>query len=515
MKKLQKVFRAATVAVAVLALSCATATAEHLTILTTNDTHSCIEPNQDNLGGLLRRKVIMDSVRAADRNVLAVDAGDIVQGTVYFSMFRGDVEYAALDSLGYDICIMGNHEFDNGMADIAKYYKRLPAVKLSSNYDVADTPLNGVFQPYVIKHCGGKSIAFIGINLVPKGMIADKNTEGLIYHNGTGVALRLSQYLKEAGLADYVVMVSHIGHTGRKGSLSDTEIVRQSRHIDLVIGGHSHTLVDPSNNNPRDPHLVANAEGRLIPICQDGGQGEHIGKIDFDTETGQATFSLITVDAAYDKRAAEPRYAAMRAWLEPYTSQVYKKMHTRIATSAQAMEKTDPSLGNWVCDAVVAIGKQMYGPEVEFALMNRGGIRQPMPQGNVTEGDIEAMLPFDNRLVVIKILGSDLMRVIRSLAARGGDAVSKAVDVEFAADGTVTSAKINGKKIRDLKYYTLITIDYLANGGSRMGDLKRGQVLMQDTEPYGKHVIEYVKRQDAQGQQIVADNTRRMRQSDR
>ena len=109
---------------------CITAQAQHLTILSSNDTHSAIMPNQDGRGGLMRTRVVMDSVRRADANVLAVHAGDAVQGTVFFSMFRGDVEYAALDSLGYDIIIMGNHEFDNGIGDIAKYYGNMRADKI-------------------------------------------------------------------------------------------------------------------------------------------------------------------------------------------------------------------------------------------------------------------------------------------------------------------------------------------------------------------------------------------------
>ena len=204
----------------------------------------------------------------------------------------------------------------------------------------------------------------------------------------------------------------------------------------------------------------------------------------------------------------------MNAWLAPYAEKVDKKMNTQIATSTMAMGNRSSALGNWVCDAVVEIGKQLYGPEVQFALMNRGGIRQPMPEGKVTEGDIESMLPFDNRLEVIKIKGEYLMMVFEKLAARGGDAVSSAVDVTFNRNGEIVSAKINGKKVNANKYYTLITIDYLANGGSRMGDLKKGDVLFVDTVPYGTHVIEYVKQLTEKGKKIESNDKSRMRYVD-
>ncbi len=485
-----------------------TADAEHLTILTANDTHSAVMPNKSGKGGIMRWKVVMDSVRHADKNVLAVHAGDGVQGTVFFSLFRGDVEYSALDSLGFDICIPGNHEFDNGVNELAAHLRHVKAAKLSANYDASGTALDGVFQPYVIKHVAGKRIAFMGINLNPKGMIADKSFAGIRYVDAEKVALQLSDYLKQSGIADYVVMVSHIGHTGRPGSLCDVEIVKKSHNIDLVIGGHSHTLVDPSNSHPRSPHLVKNADGRAIAICQNGSQGEVMGKIDFDTETGKAVFSHISIDSRLDSGVAQ--YADMNDWLAPYAEQVNKKMNTRIATSECEMTNKDQRLGNWVCDAVVEVGRQLYGEDVQFSLMNRGGIRQNMPKGDVTEGDIESMLPFDNRLVVIDIKGEYLLRVFEALGGRGGDAASSAVKVVYHRDGTLRSAKINGKKVNPNEHYILITIDYLANGGSRMGDLKYGKILYQDSEPYGKHVLEYVKQLDAQGKTLKASNEKRM-----
>ena len=96
------------------------ASAEKLVILHTNDTHSMIDPDDvDNLGGVLRRKVIIDSVRKAEKNVLLVDAGDFVQGTLYFNLYRGAVEQKLMNELGYDIRILGNHEFDNGINELA------------------------------------------------------------------------------------------------------------------------------------------------------------------------------------------------------------------------------------------------------------------------------------------------------------------------------------------------------------------------------------------------------------
>ena len=153
--------------------------AENLVILTTNDTHSNIDFDNNGRGGILPRKTIIDSVRKAEKNVILVDAGDMVQGTLYFKYFKGDVEYPIFNMMDYDIRILGNHEFDNGLEELAKYWKDVKATRLSANYDFSMTPARGLFKPYVIKKVGKKKIGFFGINVDPESLISKENYEGM------------------------------------------------------------------------------------------------------------------------------------------------------------------------------------------------------------------------------------------------------------------------------------------------------------------------------------------------
>ncbi len=106
-------------------LACGSAAiARDLVILHTNDTHSQIEPDASGAGGILQRKAVIDSVRKAERDAIVVDAGDAVQGSLYFKLFRGEVDYPLMDMIGYDIRILGNHEFDNGIEELAPYIKK-------------------------------------------------------------------------------------------------------------------------------------------------------------------------------------------------------------------------------------------------------------------------------------------------------------------------------------------------------------------------------------------------------
>ena len=489
-----------------LALTCGytSAEAKRLTILSANDTHSMIRPDADGRGGAVRQKAIVDSVRHADENVVAVHAGDAVQGTVYFSTFKGEVEYAMLDSVGFDVCILGNHEFDNRIDDVAKYYGHLKAAKISANYDFEDTPCRGLFTPYVIKQFDGKRVAFMGINLNPKGMIAEKNIGNMIFVDAVKVALNLSEYLKTSGLADYVVMVSHIGYTSNEGEESDVVIAKASRYIDLIIGGHSHTLIDP---NDKAQHLVKNADGRLIPICQAGKYGKNMCKMVLDLDNGNVDYSIIPVDASCDAWAS--RYTALNDWLKPYDDEVYRVMHSRIASSARAMSNAELSyLPNFITDAVCDIIAERWG-KVDFSMMNRGGIRQPLPEGDIAEGMITSMLPFDNKLVVMKIKGSDLLEAFKVMTYRDGDAVSRGLDIKFKGHDIVW-AKLNGKSIKPDKYYTMVTVDYLANGGDYMDPLKRGEVLFTDSVSYGGLVLQYVKDLDKKGKKVDAEGRVRM-----
>ena len=162
--------------------------AEHLMIIAVNDTHSQVDPASDGNGGVARRRAIYDQLRADNPNTVLIHAGDAVQGTLFFSLYRGEVEYALMDSLGYDAIILGNHEFDNGMEELAEHYRNVDAVKISTNYDFSATPLDGLFQPYWVKAVGDKRVAFFGINVNPTGLIADMNCQQLRYHNAPDVA---------------------------------------------------------------------------------------------------------------------------------------------------------------------------------------------------------------------------------------------------------------------------------------------------------------------------------------
>ena len=495
-----------TIALMATACLCPVAEAQKVVILATNDTHSQIDPASDGLGGVLRRRAAIDQVRRDNKNVLVLDAGDDVQGTLYFSLYKGAVEYACLDSIGFDMTTMGNHEFDNGMASLAKNYAKMRTPKVSTNYDASATPLAGLLQPYIIKAVGDKRVGIFAVNVNPKGLIADNNWTGLVCHNAFDVADATAKYLKEVQKVDFVTMVSHLGYDNPDPSEPcDSVLLTRSHYIDLVVSAHTHTMIKPGS----PMNKVRNADGRMITIGQNGKSGKYIGRYDVDLATGNVDYSQIKLDSSLDAAAAQ--YTAMKAWLAQFSLGVDSLMNTPVATSARAMRGDSPAFQNWISDATMEILRDLSGQKIDFAIMNKGGIRQDMPKGDVSEGLINSIFPFNNRFMVIDVTGQQLLDALKVMTRRGGDAISKELKVVYKGN-SIVSAKVNGKNVTPKATYTMATIDYLANGGDYMTSLKSAKRLWVDDKPYSVHVLNYVKGLTAKGKKIDATDEVRMMQ---
>lgn len=485
----------------------ANASAEHLVILTLNDTHSRVDPDFDGKGGMLRQKVLFDSVLCAEKNVLRVHAGDAVQGSLYFSEFHGDVEYEMHNKMNFDIIIAGNHEYDNGMEQLAHYYKQVKAVKLCSNYDFTGTVLEGVFKPYYIKEFGNKKVGFIAANLNPYGMIAETNCKGIKFSDIIETSNKTAAMLKQEMGVDFVVLVSHIGYDmSGDGGTGDIDVVKNSTDIDLVIGGHTHTLIDPSKSSS-PAWLVPNKEGRMIPITQTGNWGKKVGLIDIDLDTKKVDYRLLSVDKRYDSRV---NYPEIENFLAPYKHKVDSLMNKEVAVSAKEMRRGLGALSNWVSDAARDITAELSGMKVDCSIMNKGGIRCDMPKGSVSEGLINSMFPFDNRLLVLELTGKQILRSLEIMAGRGGDATSSDLVVEFTKDKKIKSAKIKGKNIKPNKKYKVVTLDYLANGGDYMEPFKEGKLLYTDNVKVAVRYLAFIEKLKSQGKHIDASDTLRM-----
>lgn len=255
---------------------------KHLTILHTNDTHSCVMPLSVHLadtlqagrGGFLRRIAMLKEERRKDPGLLLFDSGDFCQGSPYYTLFKGDVESGLMNMMHYDAGTIGNHEFDFGLENMARVFKRLNFPIVCANYRFHEYGLDKIVKPYVILKRNGLKIGVFGLSPRLDGLVDHKNYRSTEYLDPVKTAQEMADLLKTKH-CDLVVCISHLGWE-EKG-MGDQEVISRTRGIDLVLGGHSHTYF-------RQLRYVDNLDGKPVADDQNGKSGIYIGKMKITLE---------------------------------------------------------------------------------------------------------------------------------------------------------------------------------------------------------------------------------------
>lgn len=248
-----------------------------IVILGTNDTHSRIEPIPENdrnyggMGGVVAREAFIDGIRKQNQNVLLFDAGDFVQGTPYFNLFHGRVEAQAMNLMKYDAGTLGNHEFDYGLDTLKMIVKKLNFPILNCNYDFSETVLKDDIKPYVILKRFGLKIGVLGVGVDPEGLIQKNKYEGMLFKPAISSVNFYAKILKDSKKCDLVVCLSHLGYS------DDIKLAEQSKNVDIIIGGHSHTYMEK-------PDMRTNLDGKEVLIFQTGKSGAYVNKIEVELD---------------------------------------------------------------------------------------------------------------------------------------------------------------------------------------------------------------------------------------
>ncbi len=254
----------------------------HITILHTNDTHSHIDPfgpnhnRNPNKGGIARRAALIQKIRQENPNTLLLDAGDIFQGTPYFNYYGGELEFRLMSKLQYDVATIGNHDFDNGIEGL---YKQLPHAKfdfVSANYDFKNTVLDTIIKPYKIIIKEGIKIGIFGLGIKLEGLVNKKDYKETKYLDPIHITQDITKELKQEQGCDLVICLSHLGYNYRRNpeTISDLNLAKATKDIDLIIGGHTHTFL------PK-PTIVKNVADTNMLVNQVGCYGLYLGRIDF------------------------------------------------------------------------------------------------------------------------------------------------------------------------------------------------------------------------------------------
>ena len=254
-----------------------------LTILHTNDTHSCIEPLKKNLpdtqladrGGYIRRIAMLKEERKKDPNLLLFDCGDFSQGSSYYTLFKGEVEIGLMNQMGYDAGTIGNHEFDFGLDNMVRLFKMANFPIVCSNYDFADTELAKVVKPYIVLKRKGVKIGVFALSPELEGLVSTKNFGPLKYLNPSETAQKMVDILKNEKKCDMVICLSHLGW--EISTFPCNKVISETTGIDLVLDGHTHTYFEKLK-------YVKDKAGHTVPVNQNGKHGAFIGKMQLKLE---------------------------------------------------------------------------------------------------------------------------------------------------------------------------------------------------------------------------------------
>lgn len=385
-----------------------------LTIFHTNDMHSHVEPVRTRgreLGGFARISTLLKSMRVGEGHQITLDAGDIFQGSAFYELYKGEVEVELLNKLGYDIATIGNHEFDDGPVNLARQLKRARYQVISCNLNTSSFPeLSACYTASAVREFGGQKVGFVGA-ITPDLEEICNRLDGVTVkrENGDWVPpVRAEVERLQAQGIDKIVLLTHCGVN------FDRELAAGVPAIDVIIGGHSHTRLDK-------PITVSHPDGQHTLIVQADCYSRCVGRfeVEFDSQgrvdIPKSHYQLLDVT---DQLALDPEVVA-------YLEEMAKPLAaSRAPLGCEAVGHFeddfsdlfwDSKLGNVITDAFVE-GAREHGASI--ALHNRGGIRSRIEEGPLNRGQLEAVLPFDNKLVITEVSGTQLKKVLEhSLAS--------------------------------------------------------------------------------------------------
>ncbi len=433
----------------------------HLTILHTNDTHGHLLPfdmpetfdpgselsrlpARRNIGGAARRATLIKQYRKKlGSHLLVIDAGDICDGTPFSTEYHGDADAAAMNAIGYDLACPGNHEFNNPLEQARNLKSTMKFPVICANVR-AKNQGKPIYIPYTVKEVDGVKIAFLGL-LTYSARTYPAASNDLIMEKPIDVARRIVPELRKQ--ANLVVAVTHIGLE------EDEQMAREVPGIDVIVGGHSHTMLSkPVCVIPQSAGTVTDAKGTVI--VQDYQYGCTLGKLDLTIHRSENnTWSVakydgrllgITSSIPEDKETA----AVVDRFWQPISAK-YAEVLTR-ATGDFTKKGRDSAEYHLVADAI----RSEIG--VEFDLENGGGVRAYLTRGPVTMGDLANLDPFINTIVTFEITGKLLKRILLERHPHVSG-IRYAVD-----DDKLVEASVNGKPIEDDRTYKGSTNSYFA-----------------------------------------------------
>lgn len=493
-------------------------TSKDIVILYDNDVH-CAVDGYSNMAALKKEAL------GQTKNVATVSCGDFIQGGVLGTLSKGDAIIDIMNEVGYDVVTLGNHEFDYTIPQLKKLVKKFKGKTVSCNFRTVSKN-KPVFKGYTTKKFGKTKIAFVGVT-TPEAFTKStpvyfQNKDGkFIYslcQDSTGKKLydrvQKNVDLARKNGADYVIAVTHLGMEGTTEMWNAEEVVKNTKGIDVLLDGHSHEVYASE--------IIKNKAGKDVIVSQSGSKFANIGKVVIKAD-GTISSSLVNVKE-YGKtdETTTGVIAALNAMFEEVLNQVIGKNEQLLtvngADGKRAIRKAETNLGDFCADAY----REVLGADI--ALINGGGIRADLPEGDITRKSLITVFPFGNMGCTIKATGQQILDALEMGARKcpeenGGflqvSGMKYTIDTSIASNVKLDEeglfVSVEGEyRVKDVMIYNKETKEYealdlakkyevagvnytLRNQGDGMAMFKGCEVVKDDTMEDCQVLIEYVQ----------------------
>ena len=464
------------------------ASAETVTILHTNDVHSRIEPitKYDNtcnpeddaagecFGGSARLATALAAERdAADGEVLLLDGGDEFQGTLFYTYYKGAAAAEIMNTLKYDAMTVGNHEFDDGPEVLAAFADKLDFPLILGNAVFADgAVLEGKVPPTTVIEKGGIKYGLIGLAPVDTAELSSPGDKVTLIDPVEAVSAAVDQLTAEG--VSRIIVLSHSGYD------VDQVIASEVPEVDLIVGGHSHTLLSNVVESAAGPYptMVEDSAGNETPVVQAGAYGKYLGKLvvefDEDGHLLSATGEPILLDASIAPDAdLAARVAELAKPLEEVRQTVIGEAADAIDGSRETCRAAECTMGNLVADAML---DRVKSQGVLIAIQNGGGLRASIDAGDVTMGDVLTVLPFQNTLATFTLTGEAVQKALENGASQieeGAGRFAQVSGLRYTIDMSVAPGEGRVKNVEVDENGTWTPLDPAAEYGVVSNDFMR------------------------------------------
>jgi len=468
---------------AVLAISAPMALADYsITILHTNDFHARFEPisrfdsgcsEEDNtegkcFGGSARLVTGVEAARqrAGNTPVLLVDGGDQFQGTLFYTYYKGQLAAEMMNKLGYDAMTVGNHEFDDGPEILRQFVGAVEFPILMSNADISMEPqLTDVIQKSTVIEKGGERIGLIGLTPQDTDELASPGPN-IVFTDPVGAVQAEVDKLTADGV-NKIVVLSHSGYS------TDQRVAAETTGVDVIVGGHSNTLLSNSVEGAAGPYpTVVNG----VQIVQAYAYGKYIGELnltfDDDGNVTDVAGDLVLMDASVtEDESTKARIAEAAVPLEEIRNKVVAEAAGAIEGDRSVCRAMECPMGNIIADAML---DRVKDQGIEIAIQNGGGIRASIDAGPVTMGEVLTVLPFQNTLSTFQVSGATMVAALENGVSQLEDGagrfpqvagMSYAFDPAAEPGSRISDVMVGGAPIDMDKMYGVVSNNYVRNGG--------------------------------------------------